>query len=83
MWPLVLAMTLNISACEQELGNTAIAKRICRIPDITMSEAREMLHLQVACDAIKKAVESTGRTYKWVELKGNDGYEGRCYIDGY
>jgi hypothetical protein len=80
MWSLVfvLAAGLNTAACEQALGNDAEAQQICRIPNISLAEAKELHGVQRACTALRAAIEASGRTYRWVEITGNDGYKTSC-----
>lgn len=83
MWGLVFAVAAAASnaTCVKELGGDEIARQVCQVPNITIQEARELYYTHLACEALKKAVEVSGRRYKWVEIKGNDGYTARCAVE--
>ena len=82
---LVLTGVLGVSAaqCMAEFPGDKFVERICRMPDTTMAEVREIKHMQVACDAMKAATEARGKTYVWVKLEFQDGFKTSCHMKGY
>lgn len=75
-------MGVSVSQCMAEFPGDRFVERLCNIPDITMSEVREMKHMQVACSAMKRATEARGQTYRWVKLEFADGFKSTCHMEG-
>lgn len=85
MIDLVLAGVIGVSVaqCMSEFPGDKLVERLCRIPDTTMAEIREIKHMQVACDAMKRATEARGKTYVWVKLEFSDGFKTSCFMEGH
>lgn len=85
MGALLLAGVLGFSVaeCMAEFPGDRFAERLCRMPDLTMAEVREYKHMQVACDAMKRATEARGKPYRWVKLEFADGHKTQCFVEGH
>lgn len=73
---------VSVSQCMAEFPGDRFVERLCNMPDMTMPEVREMKHMQVACDAMKRATEARGETYRWVKLEFADGFTSTCHMKG-
>ena len=74
---------VSVTQCMAEFPGDRFVERLCHMPDLTMAEVREFKHMQTACDAMKRAAQARGETYRWVKLEFSSGFRTSCFLEGH